>query len=135
MFKFEHLKESIAVFISNAISDHEMSFEIKHSIKHNLRLKLWKSWVSTHFTRMLTKKRVYVDEERLESFMMEVPIIQKPVSMERFLYGKKLRHEKVNALLLACIHWDKFLECDKIIDIYASKYERRMLLINPLSKN
>ena len=53
---------------------------------------------------MLTKKRVYVDDKRLESFMMEVPIIQKPVSMELFLYDKKLRHEKVNALLLACIH-------------------------------
>ena len=52
MFKFEHLKvkfedlkETIAVFISNAISDHEMSFEIKHTIKHNFRLKLEKSWV------------------------------------------------------------------------------------------
>ena len=43
MFKFEHLKETIAVFISNAISDHEMSFEIKHTIKHNFRLKLGKS--------------------------------------------------------------------------------------------
>ena len=32
MFKFEHLKETIAVFISNAISDHEMSFEIKHTL-------------------------------------------------------------------------------------------------------
>ena len=31
---------TIAVFISNAISDHEMSFEIKHTIKHNFRLKL-----------------------------------------------------------------------------------------------
>ena len=28
MFKFEYLKETIAVFLSNAISDHEMSFEI-----------------------------------------------------------------------------------------------------------
>ena len=43
MFKFEHLKETIAVFISNVISDHEMSFEIKHTIKHNFRFKLGKS--------------------------------------------------------------------------------------------
>ena len=42
MFKFEHLKQTVAVFISNAISDHEMSFEIKHAIKHNFRLKLGK---------------------------------------------------------------------------------------------
>ena len=43
MFKFKYLKETIAVFISNATSDHETSFEIKHTIKHNLRLKLGKS--------------------------------------------------------------------------------------------
>ena len=55
--------------------------------------------------------------------------------MDCFLYDKNLRHEKVNALLLACSHWDIFLDYDKIIDIYASKYQRRMLLINPLSKN
>ena len=42
MFKFEYLKETIAVFISNAILDHEMSFEIKHTIKHNFMLKLGK---------------------------------------------------------------------------------------------
>ena len=40
MFKFEYLKDTIAVFISNAISDHEMSFQIKHTIKRNFRLKL-----------------------------------------------------------------------------------------------
>ena len=43
MFKFEYLKETIAVFMSNAISNHEMSFEIKHIIKYNFRLKLGKS--------------------------------------------------------------------------------------------
>ena len=36
MFKFEHLKETIAVFISNAISDHEMNFKI--SIPSNIIL-------------------------------------------------------------------------------------------------
>ena len=56
-------------------------------------------------------------------------------SMDLFLYEEKLRHERVNALLLASIHWDIFLDYNKIIDIYASKYHRRMLLINPLSKN
>ena len=33
------------------------------------------------------------------------------------------------------IHRDIFLDYDKRIDIYASKYPRRMLLINPLSEN
>ena len=56
-------------------------------------------------------------------------------SMDWFLYDKNLRHERVKALLLACIQWDIFLDYDKIIDIYGSKYQMRMLLINPLSKN
>ena len=46
-----------------------------------------------------TGSRCMVDEERLESFMMEVPITEKPVD---FLYDKNLRHERVSALLLAC---------------------------------
>ena len=50
--------------------------------------------------------------------------------MNSFLYDKNLRHESVNAFLLACIYLDIFLDYDKIIDIYASKYQRRMLLFN-----
>ena len=48
---------------------------------------------------------------------------------------EKVNSQRVNTLLFVCIHRDIFLDCDKIIDIYASKYPRRMLLINPLSKN
>ena len=36
---------------------------------------------------------------------------------------------------LDCIHWDIFIDYDKIIDIDASRYPRRMLLIHPLSEN
>ena len=43
--------------------------------------------------------------------------------------------EHLKALSLEYIHRNMFLDYDKIIDIYASKYPRRMLLINPLSKN
>ena len=56
-------------------------------------------------------------------------------SVDWFLYGRDLRHERVNALLLVCIHRDIFIDYDKIIDIYALKYPRRILLINPLSGN
>ena len=56
-------------------------------------------------------------------------------SMNWFLYDKNPRHERVNALLFAYIDWDMFLDYDKIIDIYASKDQRTMLLVNPLSKN
>ena len=56
-------------------------------------------------------------------------------SMDWFLYDKNRRYERVNALLLAYIHWDIFLDYDKIIDIYASKYQKSMLLINPQSKS
>ena len=41
--------------------------------------------------------------------------------------------ERLNYLSLACVHRDILLDYDKIIDIYASKYPRMMLLINPLS--
>ena len=40
-----------------------------------------------------------------------------------------------NALSLVYILRDIFLDYDKTIDIYASKYRRRMLLVNPLSEN
>ena len=55
--------------------------------------------------------------------------------MNWFLYDRDLRHEKVNALLYACIHRDIFLDYDKIIDICACKYPERMLLINPQGEN
>ena len=42
--------------------------------------------------------------------------------------------DHLNALSLVCVHRDIFLDYDKIIDIYASKYPKRMLLINPLSE-
>ena len=52
--------------------------------------------------------------------------------MDWFLFDKDLCHERVNALLLVCYYQDICLDYDKIIDIYASKYPRRLLLINPL---
>ena len=42
--------------------------------------------------------------------------------------------ECLNDLSLVYIHQDIFLDYDKIIDIYASKYPRRMLL-SPLNEN
>ena len=56
-------------------------------------------------------------------------------SMDWFLYDRDIRHERVNAFLLAYIHWDIFLGYDKTIDIYAPNYPRSMLLINTLNKN
>ena len=52
-----------------------------------------------------------------------------PIDMQKnqwtwFLYDRNFCHERVNALLLACIHWDIFLYNDKIIDICASRYKR-----------
>ena len=55
-------------------------------------------------------------------------------SVDWFLYDRDLHHERVNALLLACIHRDILIDYNKIIDIYASKYLGRMFLINPLVK-
>ena len=50
-------------------------------------------------------------------------------------FRNMMGEERLNALSLVCIHRDIFLDYDKMIDIYASKYPRRMLLINPLSEN
>ena len=43
--------------------------------------------------------------------------------------------ERLNALSLVCVHRDIFVDHGKIIDIYAWKYQRRMLVINPLNEN
>ena len=43
--------------------------------------------------------------------------------------------ERLNALSLAYTDRGIFLDYDKIINIYESKYTRRMLSINPLSEN
>ena len=53
-------------------------------------------------------------------------------SVDWFLYGRDFRHERVNALLLVCIHRDIFIDYDTIIDIYASKEN---ILINSLCEN
>ena len=48
-------------------------------------------------------------------------------------FQSMMDEERLNALPLVYIHRDIFLDYDKIINIYASKYPRKMLLINPLS--
>ena len=54
--------------------------------------------------------------------------------MDWFLYDRDIRHQWANALLLICIRQDIFLDYDKIIDIYVSKYPRRMHLIDALAR-
>ena len=43
--------------------------------------------------------------------------------------------ERLNTLFRVSIHRDILLDYEKIIDIYAFKYPRRMAFINPLSEN
>ena len=50
-------------------------------------------------------------------------------------FRSMMGEEQLNALLLVHIHRDIFLEYNKVIDMYAFKYPRRMLLINPLNEN
>ena len=50
-------------------------------------------------------------------------------------FRRMMVEERLNDLSLVCIHRNIFLDYGKIINIYASKYPRRMLLINPLSEN
>ena len=44
-------------------------------------------------------------------------------------FQSTMGEERLNALSLVYIHRDIFFDYDKIIDIYASKYPKRMLLI------
>ena len=46
-----------------------------------------------------------------------------------------MAEKRLNSLLVVCIHRDIFLDYDKVINIYASKYPRRVLLIKPLIEN
>ena len=50
-------------------------------------------------------------------------------------FRSMMGEEPLNGLSFVCIHRDILLDYDKLIDVYASKYLRRMLLINPLSEN
>ena len=50
-------------------------------------------------------------------------------------FGIMMSEEHLHALSLAYINQDIFLDYDKIIDIYSSKYPRRMVSINYLAGN
>ena len=57
---------------------------------------------------------------------------RKPGEKKSAFYFKASKNrlpEHLNAFSLVYIHRDIFLDYDKIINIYASKYPRRMLLI------
>ena len=90
--------------------------------------------VRTDYRRMWMKSVLNLSQRRSLLYRNQ-SIDWQNKSMHWFVYDKSLRHERVNALLLPCIYWDIILDYDKIIDIYTSKYQRTMLLINPLSKN
>ena len=50
-------------------------------------------------------------------------------------FWSMMGEERLNAFLFVCIDRDIFFDYDKIIEIYAAKYPRRMPLINPLTEN
>ena len=50
-------------------------------------------------------------------------------------FRSMMGEERLNALSFVCIHRNIFLVYDEIINIYSSKYPRKILLINPLSEN
>ena len=46
-----------------------------------------------------------------------------------------MREECLNVLSLVSIRRDIFIDYEKTIDIYGSRYTSKILLINPLSEN
>ena len=70
--------------------------------------------------------------------MKENPDTEKANSTLKHLrrdFRSTMGEVRLNALSFLYINRDKFLDYDKIIDIYASNYPRKMPLINPLSEN
>ena len=47
-------------------------------------------------------------------------------------YRSTMSEDHFNAPVLLYVHWDIKLDYNRIIQIYANKYPRRLLLINPL---
>ena len=61
--------------------------------------------------------------------------VERSNSSLRFIknaYRSTMSEERLNALLLLFIHRDIELDYNKIVDIFALRNARRMLLINPL---
>ena len=50
-------------------------------------------------------------------------------------FWSMMGEEHLNALSFVCIHRDVFLDYDKIIEIYASKYPRRILIYKQTNTN
>jgi len=48
------------------------------------------------------------------------------------VYRSNMGQERLNALLLLVIHRDIELNYEKVVDIFARRNNRRMLLINPV---
>ena len=61
----------------------------------------YKTKVNSPLQLVRTDSWCMVDEEHLKSFMTEA---LQQINMNWFLYDRTFRHEKVNALLHACIH-------------------------------
>ena len=90
--------------------------------------------------RQVIKRQSLVPLLSCESwiFMKENPDRKKVNSTLQHLgsnFWSMMGKDHLNALSLVYIHQDIFLDYNKIIDIYPSKYPRRMLLINPRSEN
>ena len=62
------------------------------------------------------------------SHASKVPEIRNMISV----YRSNMGQERLNALLLLFIHRDIELNYEKVVDIFARRNNRRMLLINPV---
>ena len=51
------------------------------------------------------------------------------------VYRSSMKEPRLNALILMYVHRDIKLDFEQIIDMYALRHPRRMLLVNPLGDN
>ena len=81
-------------------------------------------------------KEIFPNVTRVLRILLTTAAISASVERdEKTDFRSMVGEERLNVLLLACIHRDIFFDYDEIIDMYTSKYPRKMLLINPLSEN
>ena len=71
---------------------------------------------------------------------MLIPVISAGVERANSALGyiktvyrsSSMKEDCLNALILMFVHRDIELDCERIIDIYATGYPHRMLFLNPL---
>ena len=110
------------------------------------KIKLWKQFLENLSATLehLTQKNIYQmfpNRVRIPSIILTTPAtgasVERTNSALHYVktdFRSTVVEDRFNALLLLYIHRDIKLDYKKIIDMYAMRYPRRMVLKNPLTE-